>query len=127
MRMPTTKDFTCAWLSRHTPTTHQVASLRAYDIVQVSPDRRFSGPRDAWDTALRACEQQPDLFVVVLPNAWEKDFVALAQQLAPTTPILQARMLPPTYRYWSGTWRALSIGHNGELTWRVWRPETTGQ
>lgn len=123
--MPALTDspLTCAWLSRHTPTTHQTQSLRAYDIVQVCPMRRFTGPRDAWDTAVRYCDSQPDLFVVVLPSAWETQFVALAHQLAPDIPVLRARMLPPTYRYWSGEWRALDIAVNGELTWKLWKPE----
>lgn len=112
----------CAWLSRHTPTVHQRQSLWQYDILQIDPPDRFRSASHAWSRACKDCHRKPDLFVVVLPDHFIVQFVELVAVFAPQVPVLQARMLPPTYERWSGEWRALNI-INGNLDWYSWKPE----
>lgn len=112
----------CAWLSRHAPTVNQRQSLWQYDIVQIDLPQRFRSASHAWSRACRDCHRKPDLFVVVLPDGFIVPFMELVAVFAPAVPVLQARMLPPTYERWSGEWRALQVV-NSELSWYLWKPE----
>lgn len=112
----------CAWLSRHAPTVNQKQSLWQYDIVQIDPPNRFRDAQHAWSRGCRDCNRKPDLWVVVLPDHFIAEFVALVNIHSPLVPVLQARMLPPIYDRWSGEWRRLQFSC-GQLTWYSWQPE----
>lgn len=117
-----TQKLICAWISRHAPTVNQIASLHQYEIVQIKARRRFTDAKHAWDVAVSQAGGKPDLLVVVLPQAWIAEFVALAHIHVPAAPVLRAWMLPPDFTAWSGNWQALFL-RAGQLDWYVWTPE----